>query len=625
MKQDFADTIKRIKSDYSRLLPAVILPLWAFNSLFSIFATGFRSSDWALISSVLIKLLIIGLNGLFFYQLVIREKSSWLKPCKTYAGYFIVFVYVFYNLPRMSWNIADLIDDGTYLRLWISSFISTLFPLLLYISLWLKPVQEKWGVYVTRKEQKRIRSEEKEKQVKRPIGFVIWENLDAVVQAIIIVILLQHFIFQLYVIPTESMVPTFLTKDRTMVTKFQSGPSVPLTKWRLPVLSDPKRGDIVVFQKPSYEYKSLARRIFQQVIFYMTLTMVNIDEDENGNPRKQFIVKRLVAEPGEQIFMVDDVLYAKKAGEEFHPLEADKGFSHVDLYNEPDSVVSKIAWIRVDSARRSRFNAIDEVKNSHTLGALALTLEQSQLALQKLTNSFTSDDLNYFQENYLTPLATNSGKTLAHYLEAWEYSMEKYGVHESQNLLMKPNPLDRELYELLLLYRDLTAEPGIIEAYAQGAIASAMAGAADPYIESTKKVNLLYKIEQLKRLKAYSESILARRSLNSIAEERLTMRQQDDKLIDYIHFYDSRNFPVTPAGVDNYIPEGNYFLMGDNRYNSLDFRFSEESSRQKALDPEDPYSIQYLSNLEPHLLSEDYILGKAVMTFWPPNRVKITN
>ncbi len=625
MKQDITDAMTRIRSDYSRLLPAALLLLWSLNALFSIFATGFRYTDWALISSILIKLLIIGLNGLFFLQLLVRENKKWLKYCKTYAGYFIVFVYVFYNLPRMSWDMAGILDNGTYLRLWISSFISTLFPLLLYISLWLKPVQEKWGVYVSKKEQKRLRAEEKEKQVKRSPAAVIWENVDAVVQAIIIVILLQHFIFQLYVIPTESMVPTFLAKDRTMVTKFQSGPSIPLTKWRFPVMSEPKRGDIVVFQKPTYEYKSLARRIFQQVIFYMTLTMVNIDEDEYGNPRKQFIVKRLVAEPGEKIFMVDDVLYVKKDGEEYHPLEADRDFSNVDLYTEPASVVEKIEWIRVDSARRARFDAIDERKNSHTLGSLALSLEQAQQDLTKLSSQFSREDVNFFREYYLSPLAENNGKTVDHYIEAWEYSFEKYGVHESQNLLMKPNPLDRELYELLLLYRNLTDEPGIIQNYTQGAITSAMAGASDPYIESTKKVNLLYKIDQTNRLAAYSESILKKLPLNSIAGERLSMRQQDDQLIDYIHFYDSRNFPVTPAGDGTYIPEGSFFLMGDNRYNSLDFRFSDDPSRQKSLDPDDPFSIQYRSNLEPHLLDDDYILGKAVMTFWPLNRFRLTN
>ena len=66
--------------------------------------------------------------------------------------------------------------------------------------------------------------------------------LDAVVQAVIMVACIHAVLFQLYVIPTESMVPKFLVHDRVIVTKAQSGPRIPLSPVKLPSLTAPKRG-----------------------------------------------------------------------------------------------------------------------------------------------------------------------------------------------------------------------------------------------------------------------------------------------------------------------------------------------------------------------------------------------
>ena len=319
MKSSIRALVERHKSNPSWYLPFLLFSFWSLDALVSIVITGFRGFDWAVGASIVMKLIVIGINLYFIKSLLLQEDQSAYKRAKTYAGYFIVFVYVFYNLPRMSWEMAELIDAAAYRRLWAYSFISTLFPIALYMTLWYRPFQEKWGVWVSRKEQKERRQEEKKRKVKRPLKSHIWENVDAVVQSIIIVIILQHFIFQLYVIPSESMVPTYLIQDRTLVTKYQSGPSIPLTRWKLPVLNRPRRGDIVVFQSPEYTHKTLAKRVFQQFVYYITLTMVDIDTDANGNPRKRFIVKRLIGEPGEKLLMVDDQVYVKREGEEFHP------------------------------------------------------------------------------------------------------------------------------------------------------------------------------------------------------------------------------------------------------------------------------------------------------------------
>ncbi len=53
--------------------------------------------------------------------------------------------------------------------------------------------------------------------------------IDAFVQAAFIVSFVNVFVFQLYAIPSESMVPQFLIGDRVAVFKTASGPSFPLS------------------------------------------------------------------------------------------------------------------------------------------------------------------------------------------------------------------------------------------------------------------------------------------------------------------------------------------------------------------------------------------------------------
>ena len=81
--------------------------------------------------------------------------------------------------------------------------------------------------------------------------------------------------------------------------------------------------------------------------------------------------------------------------------------------------------------------------------------------------------------------------------------------------------------------------------------------------------------------------------------------------------------PVFPAnneaGEAQYIPKDCYFMMGDNRFNSLDFRHSADEF-EAALTSDDPISVTYTSQMDPHYVNKRLIIGKPSYRFWPTTR-----
>jgi signal peptidase I len=91
------------------------------------------------------------------------------------------------------------------------------------------------------------------------------------------VLLLRAFVVEPFRIPSGSMMPTLLVGDFILVNKFAYGLRAPITKTKFVEVSDPERGDVVVFRYPS-------------------------------NPRLDYI-KRLVGLPGDRIAYKDKTLY----------------------------------------------------------------------------------------------------------------------------------------------------------------------------------------------------------------------------------------------------------------------------------------------------------------------------
>ncbi|MBU2101812.1 MAG: signal peptidase I, partial [Candidatus Omnitrophica bacterium] len=103
------------------------------------------------------------------------------------------------------------------------------------------------------------------------------EWTEAIVVAVALAVFVRTFFFQIYKIPTTSMVPTLMPGDKIFVSKLVYGPKIPFTSLRIHGFRKPLRGDVVVFVPP--------------------------------NDRTKPYIKRLIGLPGERIVIKDGNLY----------------------------------------------------------------------------------------------------------------------------------------------------------------------------------------------------------------------------------------------------------------------------------------------------------------------------
>jgi signal peptidase I len=87
------------------------------------------------------------------------------------------------------------------------------------------------------------------------------EYAEAIIIAILIAFFIRTFIVQAFKIPSGSMKPTLLIGDHILVNKFIYGVKIPFIRKNLISISEPKRGDVIVFIYPEDRSKDFIKRV----------------------------------------------------------------------------------------------------------------------------------------------------------------------------------------------------------------------------------------------------------------------------------------------------------------------------------------------------------------------------
>ena len=157
-----------------------------------------------------------------------------------------------------------------------------------------------------RREIKRFKQQQKN---------VIIDWLEAFIWAAFVVLLINQYLLQAYQIPSGSMIRTLLIGDRIFVNKLVYGPEMIPGYGKVSGFDTPERNDVLIFENPSYIGKGPVFDIAQRVIYMLTLSLVDIDRDEYGQPRDHFLIKRAVGDSGDQFRISGGEMVIRPRGE----------------------------------------------------------------------------------------------------------------------------------------------------------------------------------------------------------------------------------------------------------------------------------------------------------------------
>lgn len=164
-------------------------------------------------------------------------------------------------------------------------------------------------VFLTWRKRRRLIKKDKQKRKN-----VVLDWVEAILSAVLIVLLINQFLVQAYQIPSQSMVSTLQIGDRIFVNKLVYGPELVPGMLKVDGFRQPRRGEIIIFENPSYIPIGPVKDILQRVIYMLTLSLVDIDRDEYGNPKHHFLIKRAIGMPGDRLRLNDGFVEILPAG-----------------------------------------------------------------------------------------------------------------------------------------------------------------------------------------------------------------------------------------------------------------------------------------------------------------------
>ncbi len=171
------------------------------------------------------------------------------------------------------------------------------------------------------------------------------ENIEAIVIAVLLALLIRTFIVQAFKIPSGSMKETLQIGDHILVNKFIYGVKLPFINYKIVSVSDPKHGDIIVFKYPEDPDKDFIKRV------------VGLAGDTVYCRNKQVFVNNIPLKSEHVIYVTKNILSEEiSVRDNFGPIKVPENSLFVMGDNRDNSLDSRFwGFVDLDAVRGKAF------------------------------------------------------------------------------------------------------------------------------------------------------------------------------------------------------------------------------------------------------------------------------
>jgi signal peptidase I len=128
---------------------------------------------------------------------------------------------------------------------------------------------------------------------------------------LILYLVISSMFLTTFQVQSVSMEPLLMAGDRIFVSPLMYGAKILFFSARLPPVREPRRGDIVVIHSPMYGRPRAPLSLVDPLIRFFSFQRGSVVRDETGRRVPAYMIKRIVAVPGDTIRISKFVAYVR--------------------------------------------------------------------------------------------------------------------------------------------------------------------------------------------------------------------------------------------------------------------------------------------------------------------------